>query len=364
MDRDKNPYISIVEGNRDDTHLVGWQPLFEFAKRLFMTLDVPEEDSATMADCLVEADLCGVPSHGVSRIAIYLKRLEMGGAAKTFNPVIEKEYPGSVLLNANNAGGMVVGKYATLLACKKARESGSCMVFVNNTNHLAMVGYYPRLAAEEGFLGFATTSANPGIAPWGSKEPFLGTSPIAIAVPTWEDPVILDMSPSVVAMGKVMLSAKLGVSIPEGWAIDEEGQPTTDAQKAAKGSVLPIGGPKGSGLSLFSQILGGIISGAQYGPHVNPLYGDVERPQEMGQLFAAVDISKIIDLDVFKDRMAQLISEIKSLPRIEGVDEILLPGELEMRRRRQRKAEGIRITDVVYRELAELGKQYNVAFNL
>jgi LDH2 family malate/lactate/ureidoglycolate dehydrogenase len=357
-------YEKIVKGEGDDSRLVDWRALREYSKALFLSQGMPDEDAATVADCLVDAELCGVPSHGVSRLTIYLKRLECGVVSKTFTPTIEKEYPSSVLLNANNANGMVVGKYAMELACRKAAESGSCFVFVNHSNHLGMMGYYPRLAAARGMVGFVTTSANPGIAPFGSSKPFLGTSPIAIAAPGKNDPVVLDMAPSVVAMGKVMLSMKLGVDIPEGWAMDENGKPTTDAKAASKGSVLPIGGPKGSGLSLFSQILGGIVSGAQYGPHVNTLYYDFENPQGMGHMFAAIDISKIIDLDTFKDGIERLTGEIKGLPRVEGVDEIFLPGEIEMRRRRQRETEGIHITGVVYRELTDLGKRYDVPFTL
>ena len=357
-------YDKIVKGDTEGSIIVDWQALQEFSKQLFLSQGMPEDDAATVAECLVDAELCGVPSHGVSRLSIYLKRLEAKVVSNIFQPVIEKEYPSSVLMNANNANGMVAGRYAMKLACRKAAESGSCTVFVNNSNHLGMMGYYPRLAASEGMVGFVTTSANPGIAPWGSKTPFLGTSPIAIAVPSRSDPIVLDMAPSIVAMGKVMLSMKLGVDIPEGWAIDENGQPTTDPKAASKGSVLPIGGPKGSGLSLFSQILGGIISGANYGPHVNTLYYDFENPQGMGHFFAAIDISKIIDLDVFKDRIEQLVGEIKSLPRIEGVDEIFLPGEIEMRRRKQRIAEGIHITSVVYNEMKDLGEHYGVRFNM
>ena len=357
-------YDKIVKGEGEGFHLVDWQVLKDYSKRLFLSQGMPEEDAETVADCLVDAELCGVPSHGVSRLSIYLKRLEAGVVNNTFNPVIEKENPASALLNANNGNGMVVGKYAMELACRKAKESGSCLVFVNNSNHLGMMGYYPRLAAEQGMIGFATTSANPGIAPWGSSKPFLGTSPITLAAPTNSDPVVLDMAPSVVAMGKVMLSMKLGVDIPEGWAMDENGRPTTNSKEAAKGSVLPIGGPKGSGLSLFSQILGGVMSGAGYGPHVNTLYYDFENPQGMGHLFAAIDISKIIDLDTFKSSMQQLTAEIKGLPLADGVDEVLLPGELEMRRRREREAEGINITEVVYHELMELGKHYGVEFTI
>jgi len=364
LDSNKSSYDKIVLGEDESAHLVDWKTLAAYVQSLFMTQGMSEEDAGIVADCLVDAELCGVPSHGVSRVSIYLKRLELGVVSAKFQPIIEKEYPASVLLNAQNANGMVVGKYAMKLACAKARESGTCSVFVNHSNHLGMMAYYPRMAAEEGMFGFVTTSANPGIAPWGSKKPFLGTSPIALGVPTKGDPIILDMAPSVVAMGKVVISAKLGVSIPEGWAIDEEGRPTTDPKEGMKGSVLPLGGPKGSGLSLFSQILGGIVSGAAYGPYVNTLYHEFEKPQGMGHMFLAVDLSKMLDLESFKEQIEQLVSEVKGLPQAEGVSEIFLPGEIEMKRREQRKAEGVKISDVVYRELEELGKRHNVDFVL
>ncbi|MDR1316413.1 MAG: Ldh family oxidoreductase [Spirochaetales bacterium] len=357
-------YEKIVKGEGFQTHTVKWEALRDYCKRLFMSQSMPEEDAFTVADALVDADLSGVPSHGTTRTQIYLKRLEAGVVNPVFKPVIEKENPASVLVNANNGNGMVAGKYAMELACKKARDNGSCFVFVNHSNHIGMAGYYPKIAASKGMIGFTTTSANPGIAPWGSRQPFLGTSPIAIAAPTRGDPVLLDMAPSQVAMGKVVLAAKLGTAIPEGWALDADGKPTTDPNEGKKGSVVPIGGPKGSGLSFFSQILGGILSGAQYGPHVNTLYYDFKNPQEMGHVFAAIDISGLMDLNVFQDRMETIIREIKALPRIEGVMEIFLPGEIEMRLRKQRMREGIQITDVVYQELKDLGEKYGVQFSL
>jgi LDH2 family malate/lactate/ureidoglycolate dehydrogenase len=357
-------YEKIVKGEGFDTHNVNWETLRDYCKRLFMSQGMPEDDAFTVADALVDADLSGVPSHGTTRAQIYLKRLEVKVVNPVFEPVIERENPSSVLLNGNNGNGMVVGKYAMELACRKARENGSCFVFVNHSNHLGMAGYYPKIAAAQGMIGFVTTSANPGIAPWGSKQPFLGTSPIAIAAPTHNDPVLLDMAPSQVAMGKVVLAAKLGAPIPPGWALDIDGKPTTDPTEGKKGSVVPIGGAKGSGLSFFSQVLGGILSSAQYGPHVNTLYHDFTNPQEMGHVFAAVDISKLMDPEIFKDRMEIIINEIKALPRIEGIAEIFLPGEIEQRMRKQRMLDGIDITDVVYQELKGLGEKYDVEFIL
>ena len=355
-------YEKIIKGEGADSHNVDWKKLRTFCQKLFMTQGMPEEEAFTAADCLVDADLCGVPSHGASRMAIYLKRLETKVVNADFKPVLEKEYPASILMNAKNGMGMVAGVYAMELAVKKAKESGSCFVFVNNSNHLGMVGYYVRRAAELGMLGFATTSAPPAMAPWGSKASFLGTSPVAMAVPGKNEPVLLDMAPSLVAMGKVILAAKLGSSIPEGWALDANGKPTTDPNEGMKGTVVPIGGAKGSGLSMFSQILGGIIPGAKYGPHVGSMWDDFVNPQEMGHLFVAVDISKMLDLDTFKDALEVMRGEVKGLPKAEGVSEIFMPGEIEQNRRKERQKEGIVFSNVVYEELRGLGEKYGADF--
>jgi len=323
-----------------------------------------EKDAFVVADCLVDADLCGVESHGVSRMTIYMKRLKTKVVNSTFNIKIEREYPASVALNACNSMGMVVGKYAMELCIKKAKENGCCFITVNNSNHYGMASYYVRIAAEAGMVGITGTNAPPNIAPWGSYKAYVGTNPIAMAVPKSGDPIILDMAPSTVAMGKVILAAKLGKSIPEGWALTKEGKPTTDPNEGMKGTVVPIGGPKGYGLSLFMDIFSGILSGAQFGPHLNNMWNDFENPQNVGHFFCAVDISKFVDLDIFKSRVDQMVSEIKGLPKNEGVDEIFVPGEIEFRRKAERKKNGIHLSDVVYEELKCLGEAYNIEFNL
>ena len=185
-----------------------------------------------------------------------------------------------------------------------------------------------------------------------------------MAAPAEGEPVLLDMAPSVVAMGKVILAAKLGKSIPEGWAITADGRPTTDPNEGMKGTVCPIGGPKGYGLSLFMDIMCGILSGAQFGPHLNNMWNDFENPQDVGHMFLCVDVSKFVPLDEFKSRIAQMKEEIKALPKSPGVSEIFLPGEIEQRRRAERKANGIELSDVVYEELRGLGEQYGVEFTL
>jgi LDH2 family malate/lactate/ureidoglycolate dehydrogenase len=305
-----------------------------------------------------------VESHGVSRTAIYLKRLE----EKVVNPVcrleIEREYAASMAINACNSMGMVAGKKAMEKCMDKARQSGSCFVTVNNSNHYGMAYYYVKMAAEQNLVGISGTNAPPNIAPWGSFKSYLGTNPIAIAVPTNEEPVILDMAPSVVAMGKVIMAAKLGQSIPEGWALTADGKPTTDPNLGMKGSVVPIGGPKGYGITMFVDILSGILSGAQFGPHLGNMWNDFVNPQNVGHFFLCIDISKFVQLDVFRKRVGQMREEIKALPKNEGVPEIFMPGEIEWKKTIDRKEKGVPVPGPVYDELKQLGEKYKVPFTL
>ena len=347
------------------TYNVNWEALRDFCQKMYMTQGVPEDEAFVIADNLVDADLCGVESHGVSRMHVYMKRLEVGVVSKKFSVEIMQEHAGSLAIDACNSMGMLAGKYAMERCIEKAREHGSCFATVKGSNHYGMASYYVDMAAKAGMVGFTATNAPPNIAPWGSSKTYPGTNPIAIAVPRLHgEPILLDMAPSVVAMGKVILAAKLGQSIPEGWALTKDGKNTTDPKEGMLGSVLPVGGPKGYGLTLFADILCGVLAGAQFGPHINNLWNDFENPQDVGHVFSAIDISKFTDLDTFKTRLEQMVSEIKALPKNPGVDEIFMPGEIEQRRRAGRKADGIELVEVVYDELKALGEKYGVEFTL
>jgi len=347
-----------------ETRNVNWEALLEYCRNLFMSLGMSEADAFVSADNLVDADLCGVESHGVSRMAVYMKRLATGVVSKDARMAVLQEHPASLALSAQNAMGMVAGKYAMERCIEKAKENGSCFATVNNSNHYGMSSYYVNMAARENMFAITGTNAPPNIAPWGSYQAYPGTNPIAFAAPTHGDPVLLDMAPSVVAMGKVILAAKLGKDIPEGWALTKDGCHTTNPKEGMEGTVLPIGGPKGYGITVFVDIMSGILSGAQFGPHLNNMWKDFENPQNVGHFFLAVDISKFVDVDVFKTRVEQMAREIKALPKNPGVEEILMPGEPEQRRRRERKEHGIDMPLVVYEELKGLSDIYSVAFPL
>lgn len=342
-------------------YVVSSDALIEYCKKLMMTQGVPEDEADLVARHLVEAELYGVSSHGVSRTSIYLKRLNTGVVNAKWDHKIEQEYAASVKWDACNSMGMVTGVKAMEYCIEKARESGCCFIAVNHSNHFGMAGYYARMAAEAGMIGVCGTNAPPNIAPWGSYKAYVGTNPLAISAPRRGDPILLDMAPSIVAMGKVILAAKLGKTIPEGWAITADGRPTTDPKEGMKGTVLPIGGPKGYGLSLFMDILCGPLSGAQFGPYLNNMWNDFVHPQDVGHIFCAIDISKFVDLEQFKERVEKMAADIKALPRNPGVEQIFLPGEVELVRKKAALEKGITLSEVVYNELVELGNAYHVA---
>ena len=208
-------------------------------------------------------------------------------------------------------------------------------------------------------IGFSCTNLTGKIAPYGAAEPFMGTNPISVAAPSNDLPVVLDMTPSVVALGKLILAQKLGQKIPLGWALDQAGNPTTDPAEGRKGSLIPIGGPKGSGMAIIVDILSGILSGAGYGPHLHDLY-EFDAPQGVGHFMGAIDIAHFIDLHTFKNTLSAMIKEIKELQVAPGFNEIRLPGERALSLIEKNRLEGIELPDLVYQELLEIGQTYGL----
>jgi LDH2 family malate/lactate/ureidoglycolate dehydrogenase len=325
---------------------------------------MPEADAFICADNLVDADLSGVESHGVSRLGNYLKRLKTQVVACENRVRVVEEHAASLAIDGGNSMGMVVGTTSMHKCIEKARVSGSCFATAMNSNHYGMASYYVAMAAEAGMIGITGSNAPPNLAPWGSPQKYMGTNPIAFSAPTGGRPIILDMAPSVVAMGKIILAAKLGKSIPDGWVLDPDGKPTTDPVVGQHGTLVPIGGPKGSGLAIFGEILSGVLSGSNWGPHINHFWNDFENPQNVGHYFLAIDINKFIPYASFLDRITQMVDELKALPKSPGTKEIYLPGEIELLTKEKRKAHGIELPLSVYLELTELAERYQIAFEI
>ena len=335
------------------------EELENYCKSVLTASGVEEYCARAVAEVLVDADMTGVSTHGVTRLPIYMQRMEAGLVSRDNNIRILKEGPSTAVIDAGNSLGIPAAKFAMETCIRKASESGCCFATVKNSNHYGAAGFYTKMAAREGMIGFACTNLTGKIAPYGSADAFLGTNPFSVAVPSDDFPVALDMTPTAVALGKLILAQKLGKSIPLGWALDKDGKPTTDPAEGRKGSLIPIGGYKGSGMALMIEILSGILSGAGYGPHLHDLY-KFDAPQGIGHFMGAIDISCFVEPDVFKAGVSAMISEIKGLRKAEGFDEIMLPGEGSFRKHEANMSSGIEIPDQVLDELEELGKPYGL----
>lgn len=332
-----------------------------FCSVILQKMEIPPAEADLIAQSLVQANLWGVDSHGVTRMAIYVKRLRK--KLVNPNPIINilRETPAMAVIDGDNGAGQVVGARAMELAVAKAGESGIGLVGICNSNHFGTAAFFSMMALRKKMIGIALSNAPATMAPWGGKSPYLGTNPISVAVPAGEElPIVLDMATSVVARGKIILAAQEGECIPAGCAIDLDGEVTTDAARALDGCVLPFGGPKGSAISLLIDVLAGVLTGAAFGPHIGDLYRNMEYPQRVGHVMGAMDISWFSDVNAFENRIDSMIRELKSLPPAKGVSEVLLPGEIEMRIERQREAEGIPLTPEVIDDLGRLAVEYGV----
>ncbi|RXT07229.1 Ldh family oxidoreductase [Ammoniphilus sp. CFH 90114] len=334
-----------------------------FCQRVFERLGVESEQAYTAADALVRANLEGVDSHGISRLAIYAKRMKEGRIQAAAQMTVEKKGESVLLVDGDHGLGQIVASYAVKKGMELAKQTGLAAVAVKKSNHFGTASYYCQMACEQGFGMMAFTNSPPGIPPWGGKKAFFGTNPIAFGFPTRSDtPVIIDMSTSVVARGKIILAAKQGQPIPKGWAINEHGEQTEDAEQALRGAVLPLGGAKGYALALAIEILTGVLSGAAFGPHVKNMYEEHPDKSNIGHLFILFDISKFMDLEYFTHLLEQFLEEVKSVPLAEGVDEIFYPGERRAREYKNRLLQGISLSEEVERELYALGESLDLRF--
>lgn len=333
--------------------------LREYCKKVMTAKGIDTACAQAVADMLVDADLTGVSTHGVSRLAIYLERVERGLVARGNEVKILRESPSALAIDAGNTLGAMSASFAMERCIDKAKETGSCFATVKNSNHFGAAAFYTKKAAAAGMIGFCCTNLTAKIAPFGSSEPFMGTDPICVAVPSEEFPVVLDMAPSVVALGKLILAQKLGQQIPLGWALDQDGKPTTDPAEGRKGSLLPIGGPKGSGIAMMVELLAGVLSGAGTATHLHDLY-EFDAPQGVGHFLGAIDVSHFMDPDEFRRRVSAVIAEVHSLKTAEGFNEILMPGERGFRSAEERAEAGIDLPDEVCAELNALGAPHGL----
>jgi LDH2 family malate/lactate/ureidoglycolate dehydrogenase len=313
-----------------------------FVRALLAVHGVPEKDAVIIAGCLVSADLRGVDTHGICRLPGYLDRVRRGliNARPTLTP--RRVTPCAAELDGQDGFGFVIGMRAMDEAMAMARDFGIGVVSVRRSTHFGMAASYVMPAIEAGFLALVFSNASPAMPPWGGREALLGTNPFAAGAPGGKyGPYLLDMSPAVAARGKIRKAERRGEKIPLGYALDAEGRPTTDPAAALGGVVLPIGGYKGSGLAMLMDIFGGVISGAAHAGGVGDQYKAYGRPQDVGHFFMAMRANLFIPETDYRARMDTLIERVRACPKAEGVAEILIPGEPEVREEAARRKSGI-----------------------
>ncbi len=340
---------------------VAGDTLVDFIADALTTGGLPREDARSVGELMIATDLLGGDGHGIFRLPRYLDRLKAGG----FNPNpkirVDRRAGATALLDGDNAMGHLVMKRATELAMEIAAENGVGWVGAHHSNHAGAAGTYAMMPLKKDMIGIYVAVGNANhMAPWGGIELLLSTNPIAVAVPGATQPVLLDMATTNVAYGKVKLARQRGETLPEGWVIDVEGAPVTDPAKAAGGSLLPIGGPKGYGLALIFGLLAGTLNTAAFGRDVIDFNADDKSVTNTGQFIVALDVKAFCDVTVFKNRVDAVRAEMKSSPLRPGFDEIRLPGERALAAHKKRSAEGIPLPAPLMKELDKVASDLGI----
>ena len=332
-----------------------------FIASVLTALGLPDQDAAVCAARMTEADLRGVDTHCIFRLPHYCQRIRAGGI--NLRPKVRpvRENAVTALVDGDNGMGHVVITYATELAIQKASETGLAWVGTFNGNHAGAAAVYTTMALDHDMISMYMTVANGNhMPPWGGVEPILGTNPISVAIPAGEEPPIaLDIATTVASHGKVKLAAQKGESIPVGWMMDRKGQPLTDPRRAAEGFLLPIGTYKGYGLNVVIGMLAGVLNGAAFGRNVIDFNKDFVTRNNSGHMILAMRVDNFQTADTFKKEMDLAIREIRESERMEGVERIWLPGEIEYYRIRERLEKGIPIASAVVDELRKLAGALN-----
>jgi len=341
--------------------------LLRFTAGVFEKLGVPPADAAAAAEALVHADLMGIDSHGVARLAThpgYVRGLQRGLIAARAELRVEHEAPATALLDGGNGLGVVVATRAMELAIAKARAAGAGFVSAANTHHFGIASHYAMMALPHDMIGIAMTNAAPQVVPTFGRRAMLGTNPLSLAAPAGaERPFVVDVASSVVSAGKVDLVARAGGAIPDGWLVDREGVPTTDpGALRSGGALLPLGSRpelgsyKGYGLAVAVDVLCGVLSGAGYSSVLDAT------SWRTGHFLAALRIDAFRPAAQFKAMMDEMIRGLKAAEPAPGADRVYVHGEKELSTEEERRRLGVPLHRDVVASLRDLGAELGVPF--
>jgi L-2-hydroxycarboxylate dehydrogenase (NAD+) len=350
--------------------------LKDFTSKVFMHFGIPVHDALQAADVLSKADLRGIDSHGVARLRTYVDMFKIGRINPTPNIKIVRDKKSVATVDGDSGLGLVVGPRANEIAMEKASKHGSGWVSVRNTNHYGIASYYSLKALERDMIGWSMTNSSKIVVPAFGAERRLGTNPIAIAFPGFKNPpIVIDLATSVVAFGKIEIAKRAGKSVPVGWIIDKEGNPSTSPADVYEGGVLPLGSTrelgahKGYCLSSMVDILCCVLSGANWGPFAPPFALFEEAPKEsvgkgIGHFFGAMEIDGFEEVTVFKKRIDHWIEVFRQTKPAAGYDAVLIPGDPERDAEEIRSKNGIPLIEAVVNDLKDISKETKVGFEI
>ena len=308
---------------------------------IFERCGMSQVDATLLTDTFVTADLRGVHSHGVLRVGDYVKKLQTGGVDPAGRPRVVTQNGAALVVDGSNSMGQIGATFAMRLAIKRAHQTNVGVAVVRGSNHCGAMDYYAMLAAGEGMIGLATTNALPTMAPWGGVDKILGINPLGVAIPAGEESaIVFDAAFSASSIGKIRVYGQKGLAIPERWATDSEGRPTTDPAVAVEGLLAPIGQHKGTGLALVMGILSAFLSGARFGTELGNMV-DGPKPGGDGHFLMALNVAAFVDPATFKHRVDSVIRQFHGSRPVSGGDRVYLPGERESMAQRLYSTEGI-----------------------
>ncbi len=342
--------------------LASYDCLRQFIMTCFEAVGMDALSAGKTAELMARADLMGQDGHGVFRLPQYISRIRAGGLNIEPDICSIEDRTAMALIDGDNGMGHLVMSYTTELAIEKAAKTGVAWVGARHSNHAGPASLYAMMPLAHDMIGIyvAVGSAN-HLPPWGGTDMLLSTNPIAIAVPSANNPpIVLDMATTVAAYGKVKTAAQRGEMMPEGWMVDRNGQPLTDPFKASEGFLLPIGGPKGYGLSLIFGILAGTLNGANFGRDVVDFNADNTSTTNTGHFVIALDIAAFTDPENFKKGIDEVWRQMKSSALLPGVKQIRLPGERLANVTRERTKKGIPIAPSLQESLSRLASELSV----
>ncbi|MCS4485912.1 ureidoglycolate dehydrogenase [Staphylococcus americanisciuri] len=328
----------------------------EALRQLFFTQLVnsglPEKFSEKTADLMIFADERGIHSHGAVRAEYYSNRIKAKGYNLQPTLHFEQTGPCSGIYHGDNAIGHYVAYKAMEEAIAMAKHKGIAVVGVKEMGHSGAIGYYARQAALEGMVALTVCQSDPMVVPFGGAKPYFGTNPIAFATPKREGkPILFDMATTVQAWGKILDARSKGKMIPDTWAVDDQGEPTTNPHAVA--ALLPAAGPKGYGLMMMIDILAGSLLGLPFGQHVTSMYKDLSEYRRLGQLHIVINPAFFGDADRFLAQISQMVDELHAIPPSKGFDQVYYPGEIQEMMIEKYRESGIPVAKEIYDYLTQ-----------